>query len=83
VTKQIQVENAGYDGVDLDLSFYLWACLRGRLFATRPVDSASGDINFTVDVISMGGLHVADDCSHEVREAALVRFGTDYLGCIH
>ena len=84
VTKQIQKENIGFDGEELDLPFYLWACLRGSLFATSPVeDPVSGDINYTVDVVSMGGLHVAADCSSEVHDAALAEFGTDYLGCIH
>jgi hypothetical protein len=78
-------ENSGYDpNQHIELGFELWAGLRRRFFAAPPppVDSWKSQLDYQVDVASRG-LHIADGCDSCVRDAALARFGTMYLGCIH
>ena len=78
-------ENSGYDpNQDMELEFELWAGLRRSFFAAPPppVDSWKSQLDYQVDVASRG-LHIADSCDSNVRDAALIRFGRMYLGCIH
>jgi hypothetical protein len=76
-------ENSGYDpDLDVGLDFELFASLRYHFFsAMQSTDSTSKDF-FWIDVESRG-LHVAQDCSEDLRRAALSRFGRMYIGCIH
>lgn len=78
-------ENSGYDpDADMELEFELWASLRYSFFAAPPppIDTWKSQADFCVDVASRG-LHIADSCDANVRSAALARFGSMYLGCIH
>jgi hypothetical protein len=78
-------EDSGYDpDSDVELEFKLWAGLRYNFFAAAPPPVATWEsqLDFQVDVKSRG-LHIADTCEEKVQEAALVRFGSMYLGCIH
>ncbi len=80
-------ENSGYDpNLEIQLGFELWASLRYQFFKapqpnpeTVPVDSI-GDLIFDVENY---GLHISDGCPPVLKQAALQRFGTCYLGCIH
>ncbi len=77
--------NSGYDpDSEVELEFELWAGLRYNFFAAAPppVDTWKSQLDFQVDVESRG-LHLADSCDNEIRDAALIRFGRMYLGCIH
>ena len=77
--------NSGYDpDADMPLEFELWAGLRYNFFATGPppYDSWKSQLDFKVDVESKG-LHVSSSCDESVKNAALSRFGSMYLGCIH
>jgi hypothetical protein len=86
VKKMVKVgENSGYDpDSDVELEFKLWAGLRYYFFAAAPppIDTWKSQLDFQVDVKSRG-LHIADACDEKVRNAALVRFGSMYVGCIH
>lgn len=80
-------ENSGYDpDLEIELGFELWATLRYQFFkAPQPnpgaiPDDPIGDLIFDVEHY---GLHISDSCSQSLKEAALQRFGTCYLGCIH
>jgi len=78
-------ENSGYNpDLGIELGFELWAGVRDRFFAAPPppIDSWKSQLDYRVDVASRG-LHVADGCSPDVRGAALARFSSMYLGCIH
>jgi hypothetical protein len=78
-------KNSGYDpDSDMELEFELWASVRYNFFAAAPPppDQWESQLDFQVDVKARG-LHVAAACDPGVREAALARFGSMYLGCIH
>jgi Protein of unknown function (DUF3800) len=78
-------ENSGYDpDSDMELEFELWASVRYNFFAAAPppLDQWKSQLDFQVDVESRG-LHIAATCDPRVRRAALARFGSMYLGCIH
>jgi hypothetical protein len=78
-------DDSGYDPkMDVELEFELWAGLRYNFFAAAPppVDTWKSQLDFQVDVESRG-LHIADSCDTKIRDAALARFGSMYLGCIH
>lgn len=88
VIKLVRVgENSGYDpDLEIELGFDLWASLRYQFFkAPQPnpggiPDDPIGDKIFDVENY---GLHISDDCPQALKEAALQRFGSCYLGCIH
>lgn len=80
-------ENSGYDPeLEVELGFELWALLRYSFFKapepkTGPIpDDQVGELIFDVENY---GLHIAATCDNALREAALLRFGECYLGCIH
>lgn len=79
-------ENSGYDpDSDMELEFELWAGIRYNFFAAAPPpppDQWESQLDFQVNVEARG-LHVAAACDLAVRRAALARFGSMYLGCIH
>jgi hypothetical protein len=77
--------DSGYDpDADMPLEFELWAGLRYNFFATGPppYDTWESQLDFKVDVESKG-LHVSRSCDESIKNAALSRFGSMYLGCIH
>ncbi len=80
-------ENSGYDpDLEINLGFELWASLRYQLFkAPQPnpgpiPGDLIGDLIFDVESY---GLHISEECPQHLKEAALARFGSCYLGCIH
>jgi hypothetical protein len=79
-------ENSGYDhDLEIGLGFELWASLRYQLFkAPHPnpaiPDDPARDLIFDVENY---GLYISDGCSLVLKEAALQRFSSCYLGCIH
>ena len=78
-------ESSGYDpNLEIDLAFELWASVRHNFFAAAPPPPATWEsqLDFQVDVESRG-LHVALACEDRLRTAAVSRFGSMYLGCIH
>jgi hypothetical protein len=88
ITKLVRAgENSGYDpDLEIELGFELWASLRYQFFkASQPnpgaiPDDPVGDLVFDVENY---GLHISDSCPEPLKEAALQRFGSCYLGCIH
>jgi hypothetical protein len=73
-------ENSGYDpDDDLELGFALWGALRYAFFRGGPVhpdgDPALAD--------ATSGLFIAPQCSADLTAAAIQRFGSVYMGCIH
>ena len=86
VNKKVKAgHNSGYDpNLDMELEFELWATVRWNFFATAPPDPYTwkSQLDFQIDVASRG-LHVAESCDERVRSAALARFGSMYVGCIH
>ena len=77
--------NSGYDpDADMPLEFELWAGLRYNFFATGPppYDTWKSQLDFKVDVQSTG-LHISSSCDESIKNAAISRFGSMYLGCIH
>jgi hypothetical protein len=86
VNKRIKAgENSGYDPEsEMPLEFGLWAGLRYNFFAEPPpsYETWKSQNDFRVNVASRG-LHVAETCSPKVKKAAMERFGSMYLGCIH
>jgi hypothetical protein len=77
--------DSGYEAdSDIPLEYELWASLRNNFFAAAPppFDSWKSQLDFTVDVASRG-LHISQGCDGALREAALLEFGSMYLGCIH
>jgi hypothetical protein len=85
MTKQVKAgNNSGYEpDLDLDLAFVLWVGLRWNFIAAPPpIETWTSQLDFQADVASRG-LYIAETCSHELRSAALTRFGKSYLGCLH
>jgi len=88
ITKLVCVgENSGYaPDLEIELGFALWASLRYQFFkAPQPnlgadPDDPVGDLTFDVENY---GLYISEDCPEKLKQAALQRFGTCYLGCIH
>ena len=88
VSKLVRVgDNSGYDpDLEIELGFELSASLRYQFFkAPQPnlggiLDDPIGDLIFDVENF---GLHISDGCPQDLKEAALLRFGTCCLGCIH
>jgi len=76
-------DNSGYEpDLEIDLGFELWASIR-YLFLHQPITKRieSSD-DYIVNVLSYG-LYVSELCDKELRVAAIKRYGTNYLGCIH
>jgi len=78
-------DNSEYDpNLEVELVFELWATLRYRFFAAPPppVDTWKSQEDYQIDVESRG-LQVAGHCEQKLKDAATLRFGSMYLGCIH
>jgi len=75
--------NSGYPpNLDMELGFELWATVRWQFFSGGFQTNVRSNEDMVVDVAGYG-LHVAESCSPELHDAALARFGKQYLGCIH
>lgn len=80
--KTIQLEENRDGSADaVDLSWFLWASMRHALTSSRPVtvnDHFFDDPNY-----HPYGLEISDGCDIHVRDAAIQRFGSVWLGCIN
>jgi hypothetical protein len=76
-------ENSGYDPNEMfAIGYHFWAAIRYALLS-RPIKQEKDDEpNPFVDVASCG-LYVDPNCGEELQDAAISRFGVNYLGCIH
>lgn len=85
VTKTVKAgANSGYDeDDDLPLEFELWARLRWNLLSRNLTDPELQEAASAGLVDTTCGLYVATTCSSDLAEAASVRFGQTWLGCIH
>lgn len=79
-------ENSGYDpDMDIELGFELWAGIRYNFLSAPPPDPddwAEDEIQPIANVQPYG-LHISDSAGCDLRDAAVGRFGSMYLGCIH
>ncbi|MGJ0510523.1 MAG: hypothetical protein ACR652_26045 [Methylocystis sp.] len=77
----------GYEeGIEIELGFELWASLRYSFFMEPPPVEESPGRNYVramTGVVTGRGLHIAETCDPDLRQAAVQRFGTTYLGCIY
>ncbi len=75
--------DSGYDpDLDIELGFELWASVRYQFFSSGLPNNVHSNEDMVVEVAPYG-LHIAESCSAKLRQAALARFGRQYLGCIH
>lgn len=85
VGKTVKAGDAsGYDpDLHIELGFEMWATIRYQFFTQdEPNLEVDGLEGFTLDIGSYA-LHVSDGCPEPLRAAAVDRFGTCYMGCIH
>jgi hypothetical protein len=68
--------------VDINIGFEMWARQRYSFFS-RPRPEASDVYPESRIYDGSCGLYVSDGCPERLAAAALRRFGTCYLGCIH
>lgn len=76
---------SGYDpDLMIELGFEMWASLRYSLIV-GPNNASIDDDQLVMATFPMDGygLYIAPSCSDELREHAISRFGTNYVGCIH
>jgi hypothetical protein len=79
-------ENSGYEpDLDIEIGFELWAGIRYNFFSAPPPHPDEWDDSELQPVADVRpyGLHVSTNTSEKVRRAAVDRFGSMYLGCIH
>jgi hypothetical protein len=84
VSKKVKAgPNSGYDPeLEFELGFELWASLRYSFFKRAFPTTEDDPPSPLLDVESCG-LYVSERCSESLAEAAQMRFGKVYLGCIH
>lgn len=71
-----------YDGVEVELGFEMWASIRYAFLSQNKKDCGDGMDIATVEVYPLG-LLVDELVNQTVFDAAMIRFGEIYLGCIH
>lgn len=88
VSKRVKTPKyLGYeDDSEVELGFELWATTRGCLFMKHRWNEDLFDRDpvkaMTADTATYA-LHISEGCPARVRDAALSRLGTMYLGCTH
>ncbi|MET1413080.1 DUF3800 domain-containing protein [Roseibium sp. HPY-6] len=85
VTKKVVLDTPGdsiYDSQEVKLGFEMWAGIR-YAFLARNKQLLSDDIDPAMVDVCPWGLFVDESASEQVSEAAMQRFGENYLGCIH
>lgn len=76
-------ENSGYPpDLEVELGFEMWANVRWLFFNGGFPSKFETHEDFIVNVADYG-LHIYENCSEQIKQSALDRFGTCYLGCIH
>lgn len=79
-------DNSGDDAeLDIDLGFELWAHMRYNFLSTPPPhpDNWKAEELQPVADIQPYGLHISASVGSNLRNAAVERFGSMYLGCIN
>ncbi|MCH2065915.1 MAG: hypothetical protein MK208_01670 [Shimia sp.] len=83
LNKIVNVPNSGYDDdLEIDLGFEMWAGIR-YAFLSVANGADIDDEDFAVVQVEPHGLYIDPSASCEVAAAALKKFGSIYLGCIH
>jgi hypothetical protein len=85
VNKKVKAgPDSGYDpDLDIEIGFEMWATLRYQFFTQGSPDLDADPIEgFILDTATYA-LYVSEHCSEHLRDAAMKRFGTNYVGCIH
>lgn len=77
-------EGTGYDpDLDIPIGFELWAGVRYAFLYEQPPDRQSWKTPGPFADVRPYGLHISDMAGDNLRSAAIERFGSTYLGCIH
>lgn len=85
VNKKVVLEAPGdsaYDGQEVELGFEMWASIRYAFLSMAKQHSMDELGEATAEVFPWG-LFIDESTSERVAEAAMRRFGENYLGCIH
>lgn len=85
VTKKVVLDMPGdsvYDGLEVELSFEMWAGIRYAFLAKNKQNPIDDFDLANVDVYPWG-LFIDDSAGERISNAAMERFGENYLGCIH
>lgn len=82
INKKVRVRGSGYDDVDIELGFEMWAGMR---YAFLRVNKAypKDDLDLATVEVEPFGLFIDESVEQVVADAARERFGEMYLGCIH
>lgn len=85
IVKKVILDMPGdsiYDGLEVELGFEMWAGIRYAFLAQNKPNPKDDDDLAIVDVYPWG-LFIDESVSEEISDAAMKRFGENYLGCIH
>jgi hypothetical protein len=85
VTKKVTLTAPGdsvYDGLEVGLGFEMWAGIR-YTFLSKNKQNPKDDFDLANVDVYPWGLFIDDSVSDEISNAAMERFGENYLGCIH
>ncbi|WP_319412652.1 DUF3800 domain-containing protein [uncultured Cohaesibacter sp.] len=85
VTKKVTLNRPGdsvYHGLEVELGFEMWAGIRYAFLAKNKQNPKDDFDLANVDVYPWG-LFIDDSVSEQISNAAMERFGENYLGCIH
>lgn len=85
INKKVVLDAPGdsiYDGLEVELGFEMWAGIRNAFLAKNKRNPKDDFDLANVDVYPWG-LFIDDSASEQISTAAMVRFGENYLGCIH
>lgn len=85
ITKKVIVdapEDEAYHGLEIELGFELWAGIRYAFLSQNKPEPDEVMGYALVDVFPWG-LFIDEEVNDDIQEAAMKRFGENYLGCIH
>lgn len=85
VTKKIVINeprDSVYHGMEIELGFEMWAGIRYAFLSQNKADPKDEFDIANVDVYPWG-LFIDANVSEHIANAAMERFGENYLGCIH
>ncbi|WP_282157220.1 hypothetical protein [Shimia thalassica] len=85
ITKKVVLDVPGddlYDGQEVELGFEMWTDIR-YAFLARNKQNPKDDLDLAFVEVFPWGLFIDGSVCEQVSEAAMQRFGENYLGCIH
>jgi len=85
VTKKVILDALGdsiYDGLEVELGFEMWAGIRYAFLAENK-QNPKDDFDLAYVDVYPWGLFIDDSVSKQISNAAMERFGENYLGCMH